>query len=129
MSDIDRNVAEQVMGWKCYEYADEFESDEDYKLPFGSCKDYIGWLLHIHTKVNPYESFMFTPSTNSEQAMDIVVEKMRELGYDCSLKIWGDNNQAIFCKGLKGGLYEKHSLVSAETIPLAICLAALEAVK
>jgi len=110
--ELDELIAEEVMGWICDErgaWVVPTEIDGCGHMPnSGYCID--GW-----------ECDRFSPSEEIHHAWEIV-EKMLSKGYDFELYGYASTK-----------LYDCHfsgiGLVSAETMPLAICNAAIQAVR
>jgi len=105
LREIDRLVAEKVMGW-------EYVQDTD--------KWWDGDVLDIEN---------FNPSTNIQDAWR-VVEKMREGRIFSLCDAWDENDEPIFYANFQynDGYHVVNYDAYAETAPLAICLAALEVV-
>ena len=117
MTDINRQVAEQVMGF-------------EYTLHFYSKSNDDAWSWYKDGRFYLEESD-FNPSENISDAW-LVVEKMRELKWDFELKT--PSQRSIKQNGCKpawatfaNGFTYGDSV--AETAQLAICKAALEAVR
>lgn len=99
---IDRQIAEVVMGWT-------FEDDLHYR---------------DHADCYVTDGRPFLPSSNWADA-GLVVEKMRERGWEMVLNVVHNSSRAKFLRGIPHGYAE----AEADTAPLAICRAALAAMK
>ncbi len=129
MSELDRRVAIEVMGWELPEYIDDETWDDGPAcaidgLPYRHNED--------HSDMEP-----FSPSTDIADAWR-VVERMRELGIGCKVdlypskprpggkdRLWISDSEAMFVDPESGICYGRHIDKSA---PEAICEAALQAV-
>lgn len=135
--DLDRLVAEKVMGW-----------DVHYRLPAGERPSHEGvehWRDHRNNTI--YLPGQWSPTTSEEAAFE-VVRKMRSDGF--SFKLWqphlyfGDNpvkaaDDAVVSFICSSGPCERHGNklenhhgaydVDGETLCLAICKAALVALE
>jgi len=129
LRNIDRQVTENVMGWTVEKTGTiGWCPDGDY----GSFAIKEVWLVNKDTW--PFPS-IFCPSENEEHA-GLVIDKLAKLGWMISI-YFGDKNLdrnmmavvAIQCN--RGSPQTPHDVVQVEsgTRPLAICLAALEAVE
>jgi hypothetical protein len=135
--EIDKLIAEKVMGW-----------DVHYMLPFGERPSHEG-VAHFKDHVNNtiYLPGQWTPSESEEAAFEVVA-KLRKDGF--SFKLWQPNigpHLAPFgsltdakvsficalgpCEKHGNNDYNHHGAydVEAITVPLAICNAALVALK
>lgn len=122
--ELDRLVAEKVMGWSVKEDAQGYSEIDRALMGGGMMSRYQGW----------------SPSRNPEDIWD-VVDRMRSDGFSFSLWQPGDREgmQAIVSFICSKGPCEKHGNphhnhhgaydIEAESAPLAVCLAALKALK
>lgn len=133
--EIDALVAEKVMGWKRMTYAEAHPETPAYK----DRKEFTGhwhsneWdeLLHEFKNVAYAEDCddhycpeeAWSPSTDISAAWE-VVEKMRNR--DSVFTLWDDLDDEYYYCAFNTPKY--HFEVGAETMPKAICLAALKAV-
>jgi len=113
LREIDRLVAEKVMGWKVSKGRsglEWYEANENGKFEF------------IRSVTD------FEPSTDIRDAWQ-VVEKMREGKIFSLCDAWDENDEPIFYANFQynDGYHVVNYDAYAETAPLAICLAALEA--
>jgi len=113
--EIDRLVAEKVMGW---------EYDHLYKEYF--LKEYVGNNWHKKYVCKNHE---FNPSTNIQDAWKVieklcVIDRLNKDGYD--FQMWSENGK-FNANFWKGDFYVL-GFAESESAPLAICLAALETV-
>ncbi len=111
-NDNDRQVAERVMGWK---------------LQIGANGN-IAWSCGVATAYRDYDDWH--PTSNIEQAT-MVVDKLRKNFF---IKIEGvhksDNTWGVtFFNRYEGFIDAKHKQIYNESLPLAICEAALKAVE
>lgn len=114
LREIDRLVAERVMGWE------EFEDSSGYNW----------WTLKEDDKTKIICSVRcFEPSTDIRDAFR-VVEKLRERKIFSLYDAWDEDDNKIFCAVFEYN--DTYHVVDytgyADTAPLAICLAALKAV-
>ena len=109
MGDIDKQIAEKVMGWSVVEVPD----DGSYIIKENNFR---------------YPQYPFDPSTNISRAW-LVVEKMRELGY--SINIEAQQKGKWRCNIILIGNEWTTRIETADedTAPMAICLAALQALE
>ena len=123
---IDKQIAEKVMGWKYFSHQD-YACDTGAILPFVS-DDCGERSLCVFTQVSPYESSKFNPSINIADAW-LVVEKMRELGY--SINIEAQQKGKWRCNIILIGNEWTTRIETADedAAPMAICLAALSALE
>jgi len=113
-TDIDRQIAEKVMGWKYY-YKKNGYSDPEYRDAKNIfVADVYGW----------------HPTSNIEQAM-MVLERMIELGYgDCSLiRMYKTEEWVVGFYKNEDGLGWVGSYTRGKSLPVVICEAALKAVE
>ena len=124
--EIDRQIAEKVMGWK-----------EKYHGMTDSCRfaysywvDSLGIQQYDTGKGTSLHQFLWQPTTNIAHAFE-VVEKMRDNGWTfaiCNNNVLGGDYCGEFWN-------DEHPMDSGEFMKfdnspaMAICLAALEAVK
>lgn len=122
MTDIDREVAEKVMGWVLYKVTVKDLTtvkplSNEWCVPDEKTKGMVG-------EVIAYED-NFHPSTNISDAW-LVVERMRELGYGLWLAGEETKGFGFHCKFHDG---DKTVDADADTATFAIVLAALKCVE
>ena len=105
-NDIDRQVAERVMGWKTKDV-------------------FFGW-MRVGEGQAYCNSIYWHPTSNIEQAM-MVVDRMRGLGYRVKIESTKDEWNITFIP--KGVSDCQAGWVECETMQEAICQAALAALK
>lgn len=119
MTDIDKQVAEQVMGWTNV-------GRHDYKKENCGCgKNHIEF---VDYRLPPKEKFHYRRKTIPKYSTNIsdawlVVEKMRELNYTITIKSYRDDWCCCFAM-MQNDYYGYNELLT-----LAICKAALQATK
>lgn len=106
--ELDAAVAERVMGW-------QRQPDYNYWMSFPA-----GETFKLHALIATWK-----PSEDIGAAME-VVEKMRSLGWSFACTLYeGKLPYATFCTGT----VKSSSNAEADSLPKAICLAALAAMK
>lgn len=109
LREIDRLVAEKVMGW----------------IPQREIQDRILYVLQDGTHV----ALGWNPTVNISDAWQ-VVEKLRETSVFSLHDAWDEGDNKIFCADFEynDGYHVVNHYEYAKSAPLAICLAALKSV-
>ena len=118
--ELDARIAEEVMGWEkmCLSYRPETKEYTHWKI------DTDDGLYHIQASIPEW-----SPSTQIADAW-LVVEKLGKLtGKDVLVEHCADGERLCTLGWHYRGIWMKDIQEKADTAPLAICLAALEAVK
>jgi Phage ABA sandwich domain len=112
LREIDRLVAEKVMGWE----------------PFYDDGDLISFVTEFGTLFfSDDDESEWNPTIDIADAWQ-VVEKLKNTGDVLIAKDFDDNQWEVEITIWQNESIHKHFVVKAETAPLAICLAALKSV-
>jgi len=134
--DIDRKIAEKVMGWTLAPKTRWSKSQKVlvYLDPpkFDGTEYLIGRDGYVHKHVMmselcdmPEDADIFSPTTSISTAWE-VVEKMKGLGYWLQIRVSWHEKEIVSAEfGRPSEEYKEY----ANTAPMAICLAALRATK
>jgi hypothetical protein len=134
--ELDRLVAEKVMGWRRMTWIEQCSQSDDYvceeydsSMPDEWCslrEDGLWIAQHLVEERNGYYEGAWTPSADIKKAWE-VVEKLKSEGWSYSVS---DHTLPHATKWTGWHLAEFGDFCdSAETAPHAICLAALKAVQ
>ncbi len=109
MNNIDKQIAIEVMGWHL--------DQAGHYWCVGGMQPLI------------YDKYTFTPSTNLVQAMDIVVERLRELGLTIIISSPPPGMKTWDVRGWDSETNDNRFIAHDKTLLLAICEGALKAVR
>lgn len=113
MTDINERIAVEVMGWKLCKHPMKMD---------GYLVDKVVECEDEHLCIVRRDDYQFLTDWN---AMRLVIEKMRESGYQIHII---DEGSAWYVH-VHGITVEAEGDATHESLPTAVCLAALEAVK
>jgi hypothetical protein len=139
MNEIDKELATTVMGWKYIQLESKPYIDEDEETGEEVEMWYHFNPFYSRTNMGNLSADIWTPSTKINQAMEVVKELLKQ---DLFVEIClskDDKPEVEISYGLnhpkypKGRCYdprdERIAFVEADTLEMAICLAALKVVK